>query len=97
MKIRMGISQVGSCECGNIFWFPKSTCNFSTSRVIIICLKWTCSMGLPYYLVKPVRLGMKLGGGRAQGGRIEYVARREKDYWIWVVCSPTQLCRKGVY
>jgi hypothetical protein len=45
MKIRLGISQVESLECGNgfflffVFWFPKSTWNFSSSRVIIYLLK----------------------------------------------------------
>jgi len=33
MKIRMGISQVGSFDCGNVFWFPKGT--------------WNCGISLP--------------------------------------------------
>lgn len=41
---------------------------------------------------------MKLGGGRAEGGRIEYVARREKVDWNFstshsvrhvFICLPT--------
>jgi hypothetical protein len=42
MKIRMGVSQVGSLECGNVFFFflfPKSTWNFFTNRVFIYVLK----------------------------------------------------------